>query len=86
MLRKKNIHMQMDDILGKMFSHGRGTKKHLDKALYDGKPAPDKIYVDTTRQTYRQGCHKFCDYLENVHQVRTRDLEELQPYVQPFIG
>lgn len=85
MLRRKNIRMQMADILRKMFAVGKGTSKHSDKELYSGKPAPDKIYVDTTLRTYRQGCNRFCDYLETIT-VKTRDLDALQPYVQPFAG
>lgn len=84
MSRNKSIRLQMEDSLRRMFASGKGHSKHLDKQLYDGKPAPDKIYVDTTLRTYRQGCNKFCDFLEIVS-VKTRDLEELEPYVQPFI-
>ncbi len=84
MQREKNIRMQGVQLLRSMFSRGKGTKKHLDKMKNKGKPAQDKIYVDSTCKTYEQGWHVFCDYLDKQN-VHTRKLPELVPYVQPFI-
>lgn len=85
MKRPKNIRMQGHDILAEMFARGKGTKKHLDKALNGGKPADNKIHDDTTQETYDQAWDKFCDYIEEIG-VKTRNLGVLIPYLQPFIN
>ena len=84
MSREKNIRMQGADRLCKLFSKGKGTSKHTDKMNNNGKPSPGKIYVDTTLKTYMQGWNRFCDYLKECG-VRTRVLDEVNCYVQPFI-
>ena len=85
MKRPPNIRMQGDERLRQMYAKGKGTKKYLDKARNNGKPAEDKIYVDTTQKTYSQGWKNFSDYLA-LTGVKTRNLDELIPYMQPFIG
>ena len=84
MPRKKTIRQQGVDQLRQMFARGKGTRKHIDKQQNGGKPAKDKVYVDSTRNTYLQGWHKFCDYLKN-NGVSTRDLEAVVPFVQRFV-
>lgn len=75
--------MQGDRILKRMFANGKGTSKFEDKLSNNGKPAREKIYVDSTLKTYRQGWLRFCDYLEKrgVKRCACADLEQ---YVQPF--
>lgn len=82
--RPKSARMQGADILRTMFAAGKGTRKHADKDLFNGKPDPKKIYVHTTLETYLQGWNRFCDFLEEMG-VKTRELDELAPYVQLFI-
>lgn len=84
MARSKTIRQQGADRLREMFARGKGTQKHIDKQQNGGKPAKDKVYVDSTRNTYLQGWHKFCDYLKN-NGVSTRDLEAVVPFVQRFV-
>ena len=84
MSRPKSARMQGADILRAMFAAGKGTSKHEDKDLFNGKPDPKKIYVHTTLETYLQGWNRFCDFLEEMG-VKTRELDALAPYVQPFI-
>lgn len=84
MQREKNIRMQGMELLRKMFAKGKGTKKHDDKDQNDGKPAKDRIYVDNTLRTYLQGWNQFCDFV-GEQGSRTRTLQDLEPYVQPFV-
>ena len=85
MTRQKNARMQGTDILRKMYAKGIGTSKHADKLIYGGKPAPDKIYTNTTLKSYLDGWNRFCDYLETAN-LKSRNLSELEPHVQPFVG
>ena len=84
MARSKTIRQQGVDQLRQMFARGKGTQKHIDKQQNGGKPEIDKVYVDSTLNTYLQGWHKFCDYLKN-NGVSTRDLEAVVPFVQRFV-
>lgn len=84
MARSKTIRQQGVDQLRQMFARGKGTQKHIDKQQNGGKPDKGKVYVDSTRNTYLQGWHKFCDYLKNSG-VSTRDLEAVVPFVQRFV-
>lgn len=84
MPRKKTIRQQGIDRLRQMFARGKGTKKHLDKQCNGGKPAKDRVYVDTTFKTYLQGWNKFCDYLKDLGSS-SREMEDVVLFVQPFI-
>ena len=84
MRREKSIRLQGQDRLRQMFAKGRGTKKYDDMQKNGRKPAADKIYDHVTLQTYLQGWNNFCDYL-NAQGINGRDLNILEPYVQPFV-
>ena len=84
MPRRKTIRQQGIDRLRQMFARGKGTKKHLDKQRNGGKPAKDRVYVDTTFKTYLQGWNKFCDYLKDLGSS-SREMEDVVLFVQPFI-
>lgn len=84
MARSKTIRQQGADRLREMFARGKGTQKHIDKQQNGGKPAIDKVYVDSTLNTYLQGWHRFCDFLKEEG-VQGRDLNIVTPFVQPFI-
>ena len=84
MPRRKTIRQQGVDQLRQMFARGKGAKKHLDKQRNGGKPAKDRVYVDTTFKTYLQGWNKFCDYLKDLGSS-SREMEDVVLFVQPFI-
>lgn len=84
MARSKTIRQQGADRLREMFARGKGTQKHIDKQQNGGKPAIDKVYVDSTLNTYLQGWHRFCDYIKSNGES-TRKLDAVVPFVQPFI-
>ena len=84
MKREKNLRMQEEERLKQMFAKGKGSSKHADKANNEGKPSKEKIYVDSTMKTYRQGWNHFCSFLKDMG-VSTRNLSIVNCYVQPFI-
>lgn len=77
--RRKNLRMQANDVLQSLCCFGQS--KHAAKR--EG-TAAQGIYSYGTYHTYQQQCHRYCDWLRDVH-PGTKTLADARQYIDEYI-
>ena len=77
--RRKNLKMQANDVLQSLCKFGQS--KH--EAKRNGN-ASEGIYSYGTYHTYQQQCHRYCDWVRDVH-PGTKTLADARAYVDEYI-
>ena len=77
--RRKNLKMQANDVLQSLCKFGES--KHA--AKHNG-TAAQGIYSYGTYHTYQQQCHRYCEWVRDVH-PGTKTLADARAYVDEYI-
>lgn len=81
----KSIKTQGTNRLIRMFKEGKGTSKHQDKFINNGKPMPGKIYSVSTLENYTSVMCQFSAYAEDRFGSKYVKLDELRPLVPDYL-
>lgn len=77
--RRKNLRMQANDVLQSLCSFGQSRheakRNHTDS---------QQIFSYGTYHTYQQQCHRYCDWVRDVH-PGTKTLADARQYIDEYI-